>query len=38
MTPGSLELAQAAAKDPQVAAEAKLAVTTLERGLSFVKQ
>jgi HEAT repeat protein len=35
--PESLELAQSAANDPQVAAEAKLAVTTLERSLSFAR-
>jgi HEAT repeat protein len=34
----SLDLARAALQDPQVAAEAKLAATTLERGLSFVKE
>jgi HEAT repeat protein len=36
--PESLELAQASVKDPQVAAEAQLAVTTLERGLSYLKK
>jgi HEAT repeat protein len=35
--PESLELAKTALKDPQVAAEAQIAVTTLERALSFVK-
>jgi hypothetical protein len=35
--PESLELAQSAIDDPMVAAEARLAVTTLERALSFVK-
>jgi HEAT repeat protein len=35
--PESLELAKSVLKDPQVAAEAQLAVTTLERALSFVK-
>jgi hypothetical protein len=34
--PESLDLAQSAINDPQVAAEAKLAATTLRRGLSFV--
>jgi hypothetical protein len=33
----SLELARIAAKDPTVSAEGQLAVTTLERGLSFLK-
>ena len=36
--PESLELARAALRDPEVSAEAQLAATTLERGLSFVKQ
>jgi len=36
--PESLELARSAIQDPQVAAEAELAATTLERGLSFVKK
>jgi HEAT repeat protein len=36
--PESLDLARSAVKDPQVAAEAELAATTLERGLSFVKK
>jgi len=35
--PESLELARSALKDTQVAAEAQLAATTLERALSFVK-
>ncbi len=35
--PESLDLAQSAINDPQVAAEAQLAATTLQRGLSFVK-
>jgi hypothetical protein len=36
--PESLALARSALHDPQVAAEAGLAATTLERGLSFVKK
>ncbi len=35
--PESLELAKSVAGDPQIAGEARLAVTTLERALSFVK-
>lgn len=35
--PESLDLARSALNDPPVAAEAKLAATTLERGLSYVK-
>jgi hypothetical protein len=35
--PESLELARLAIEDPMVTAEARLAVTTLERALSFVK-
>ena len=38
MCPESLELARSAVKDPQVAAEAQLAVTTLERGLGFLNK
>jgi HEAT repeat protein len=36
--PESLALARSALNDPQVAAEAELAATTLERGLSFVRK
>lgn len=35
--PESLDLARSALNDPQVAAEAKLAATTLQRGLNYVK-
>jgi HEAT repeat protein len=36
-SPESLAIARAALEDPQVKAEAQLAVTTIERGLTFVK-
>lgn len=35
--PESLDLARSALNDPQVAAEAQLAATTLQRGLNYVK-